>query len=371
MNEEFKNKLEQYTSGMLSEEEHQEMEQEFEKLEVYQQHLDKLMGDNDDSEEKFTGIEKLIKKAKQKSIAYTVILTCLTILTINVGLHIASNIYLNNVIAENTALLDAAIHTTMPNINSSLSSTTFSGFFQFERFNDLERIIGNEHIHLGELTARFRFNSLQELRIPRSAQSEIIRITYPPNYHIPETFNYLEQLPEATMSEISISFTHFLTVEETFQLFENREVSLDWFAVYSGNREETRGSARIGFPSKGYNSFELHRLIHEDLPIDEIVETFVPFENKVDEFMFALSLLAENNDLADRFLGHERGGIRIGWRADFRAIYNYIDQNGIQIPGVVVTGPTTELLALYDEPWISHIQVNEVTFLNWTSVLED
>jgi len=368
MSEEFKNKFKQYTNGLLPEQEQQEIKQELEKLEIYQQYLDEIMIDNGEDEEKTTGAKKLIKKAKQKSILHKAIMIYVMLLVIYVILHHLSHTYLSRTSNKNIAIVDAVIHTLIPNVDISASRISRSGFFQLEQFYELERRIGNEGICLGGLTTRFRFNNLQELYIPRDAQPRDAFIVYPTspqeNSQNLEIFKHLEQLPEATMAEIYISFNQFMTVEEVFYFFENHEISLDWLAVYSGDREETGGTARIGFPYRGY-SIPLQKQLYGEIPgIREIKPQYL-----TDEFMFALNLLAENNDIAEQFIQHSIGGRTfMGWQADFRAIYNYIDENNIQIPGVVVTGPTIELLTLRNEPWISHVHVNEVTFLNWTTL---
>ena len=398
MSEEFKSKLVQYTNGTLSEKEHQEMEEELRKFEIYQQYLDEMM--NDMADKKDTIPQKIIRRAKQKSLISNVVATLMVIMIIIVVLQHISAFHLSSSHHENTAVIDAAIQTMLPNVHTSFATTSSSGFFQLEHMYDLERRIGNENIQLGELTTRFRFNNLRDLRIPRSVTQSMALgsaiILYPTDFREglrhPESFDYLEQLPEATMAEIHISFNQFMTTEEVFQLFNNREISLDWLAVYSGgevrfadgSRDEFDiEAARVGFPYSDF-SFNLHLLYLEAMQIADAVEnedgywytirdvSEISAEQRENEFMFALSLLAENNDIAERFLRHERNGVSIGpMSTDFRIIYDYISQNGIQIPGVVVTGPTTELLTLRDEPWISHIWVNEVTFLNWTSVLEN
>jgi len=58
-----------------------------------------------------------------------------------------------------------------------------------------------------------------------------------------------------------------------------------------------------------------------------------------------------------QFLSHSR--------SNFDESVAFIHENGIQIIGVLITGPRNELLGLEGEPWIQQARVGEVTFLNW------
>lgn len=44
---------------------------------------------------------------------------------------------------------------------------------------------------------------------------------------------------------------------------------------------------------------------------------------------------------------------------------DYLTENGFYHYGIVITGPTKEVLSLKDEPWIHHIEIDEVSLWNW------
>jgi len=386
MSEKFKRQLEQYENGTLPNEEQREMEQELEKLDIYQKYLDETMRDEVVNGEKVTRIDKIIKKAKKKTLFSNVMTTVLVLLIGNLILQQISFSYVGLGRLEHSVLMDAAIYTTMPNVTSSFGNQSHTGLFQRTDMRILERQIGNESIHLGELTVRFRFNNFQELHMPRSVALEHRVILYPTGprqgLHQSESFGYLEQLPEETMAEVYISFDQFMTPEEVSAFFAGREISLDWMAVYSGAERIWDDGfemevARVGFPYQRFSTaMQMLRSMNAEGDYSNEEEEFCYereclLEMRQDEFMFALSILRDNSELGEHFLQPDLGGMRIGWPTDFNLIYDYIAENGILIPGVVVTGPTMELLALRDEPWISQVMINDVTFLNWTSVLED
>ena len=43
----------------------------------------------------------------------------------------------------------------------------------------------------------------------------------------------------------------------------------------------------------------------------------------------------------------------------------YMKENGVNMFGVVVTGPTKEILKLKDEQWVGGMKVGEVRLWNW------
>nr|WP_279615497.1 anti sigma factor C-terminal domain-containing protein [Paenibacillus typhae] len=54
-----------------------------------------------------------------------------------------------------------------------------------------------------------------------------------------------------------------------------------------------------------------------------------------------------------------------GLFSDLEESLSYIEKNGVQLYGVVVTGPVKELLELQEDAWISHIRIGEVRLWNW------
>jgi hypothetical protein len=44
---------------------------------------------------------------------------------------------------------------------------------------------------------------------------------------------------------------------------------------------------------------------------------------------------------------------------------NYIQNNGVQIYGMTITGPSKQLLKLKEEAFIAHIRLGEVRLWNW------
>ena len=52
-------------------------------------------------------------------------------------------------------------------------------------------------------------------------------------------------------------------------------------------------------------------------------------------------------------------------KLDLSKRIKYLESNGFQHYGVVITGPTKEVLKLQEETWVGELVVDEVSFWNW------
>ncbi len=54
-------------------------------------------------------------------------------------------------------------------------------------------------------------------------------------------------------------------------------------------------------------------------------------------------------------------------KLDLSKRIDYLETNGFKHYGVVITGPTKEILKLREEPWVGDLKVDEVSFWNWNN----
>ena len=277
----------------------------------------------------------------------------------------------------------ATIMTFMPNIDShdftshlpspySIDGDWFSywpnvtvdGLFRLNYRFPLHRRIGREDQHLGDLRADVRFSQIERVEVPGEIMSwGLGSIAYPSdesNRYAPD-FTRLEQLPEHTMVEVYISFTELMTTPEVFRVLDQRNMSLDWLAVYSGTDS---WNAQVGFPHNNHWNQLLHR-VEPGIGIGP--NNFPSFiAQRENSFIRTIEFLNEHRESLRHFPILVVPGARvIPWAFDFESLLAEIEENGVRIPGVVLTGPTTEILELRDELWISSISVNNVTLLDW------
>ena len=403
MSEDFKRKLEQYEEGTLSEQEQLEMEAELEKMETYQTYLDEIMKDKEMVEGNRLDERKMIKKGKRKSLIVNVSNTIFAFIGLYLIGFIISGFYYNsgnpNRFDRYREAIEVSVAATMPNVSVRGGGMDVNRPFMMTIQSEFTRQVGSENYFIGGLEGRFFFSNFHLTSgIPRSMRMNPPRITYPINLEAPEdwfkchegsdcerelaeailwhewnlrgeAFNQLENLPEGTVAEVFISFDEFMTTEAVFRLFEDREMELRWLAVESSNAHEWN-NASVGFPYEGFSLREDHIITNETRGglFNSLTgwgsewHGFEPFgdeKRREDEFLRALKLMQRYSNISREFT----------WMLSLNLdeTITHIEETGVRIPGVVVTGPTRELLALQEEPWVRQVEAGEVALWNWNS----
>ncbi len=172
-----------------------------------------------------------------------------------------------------------------------------------------------------------------------------------PNARIPFAVNreweILDKLPDGTVAEVYVSLSRLMDPQELAASLPS-ETDLRWLAVHTGF--EARQISRNGLPLTpiGYPA-----------QIDPI--TWSPFNGREQTneqvFLDILELLEKNEDIAVR--AARAKSLEISERLRF------IQENGIQVYGAVVTGPVPELRKLREFDDIRAVKVGEVKLWNW------
>ncbi|MGG1660611.1 anti-sigma factor [Brevibacillus sp. NRS-1366] len=173
----------------------------------------------------------------------------------------------------------------------------------------------------------------------------------------------MQKLPEGTVSQLAVSFDHFLTYEEYYQLI-SRYVSYDthdtvWFAVDTG-QEVTKRDADEGNRLLGAGDvwgFAERELNYGNAPIQVNGEG----DRRAAAYLNEMKYLTEQERLTNDigFSLVSRGKPHIDKR------YQYMQEKGVRIYGAVLTGPTKELLKLQQEKSITAAFLGKVDWWNW------
>lgn len=375
MSERFKKKLQAYTEGQLSEQEHQEMEAELEKMEIYQEYLNEMTGT---TEETSLIEQKAVKRGKKKSLMANVFNTIGAFIAIAMISSLITNLYFG--IGSNTRseqlreAVEVAVLTTMPNMSTNGVSSATTLWLQLYQDTRLVRTLGNERLDIGELSMRHDvFSRVNSFHLPWEARNNVPFIQYPSDENNPSwslsAFQQLEQLPEGTMMELYLSFDRTMSMEEVFDLFRGRDVDIRWMAVERGLPLAGRliiGGSQLGIPGDSY-LLRRHWTIEEMEPVQQgawtitgsssFIESPQPFEGvefREMEFLQALEIMQQHPQVTRNFY----------WD-NFDESVAHIHEHGINIFGAVITGPRNALLQLRDEDWIEWAEVGQVEFLNW------
>ncbi|GED68942.1 hypothetical protein BRE01_26440 [Brevibacillus reuszeri] len=173
----------------------------------------------------------------------------------------------------------------------------------------------------------------------------------------------MEKLPEGTVSQLAISFEHFLSYEEYYKLI-SRYVNSDthetvWFAVDTGQELTGRG-AEEGVRLLGAGDvwgFAERELSYGNAPIQVNGEG----QRRAATYLSEMKYLSEQERLSNEigFSLVSRGKPHITER------YQYMQEKGVRIYGAVLTGPTKELLKLKQEKSITAAFLGKIDWWNW------
>ncbi|WP_456274844.1 anti-sigma factor [Bacillus sp. AK031] len=389
MSDEFKRKLEAYEQGELSEAELEAFEKELEKLEEYQEYLQerdipinriktKTMNDKRQP--------KIKRRGKWKSrfrtaltlgsffILFTIVAGVFTGMYYSWGKPDRLQVFSN--------VIDHTLTITNPYGYLGGTSTNTKAYFGLEATRDLNKMVGQDQLEVGEMKVDFLFSLMavpEEQTYGRVSQDRPA-FTFPGagNRNMSD-WDHLNELPEGTVASAYVSFSDLLETREVFDLFEGKNMDLLWLAVDTG--VETKGFAEgIIFEPVGFPGYPIW---HDD--------DFVVTERHEEEGgWFGGKVISEGaespeyetgdqNMLHKQFIKtleflekHERKANRLVFgRLQLADQIDYLNDNGIHHYGAVITGPTKEILKLEEEELVAELEVDEVAFWNWTERQEE
>jgi hypothetical protein len=379
--DDFKRKLEAFENGELPKSEMEDMEKELDKLEKYQEYLE----ENGAAESKGRLIsdekqKKILRRSKWKArfsnaftviciiILMTIVSSVLTMIFYSWGEPDRSEVYGN--------IIDYTMAVTDPYGGYEGTSTNVKPYFGMEASRDLDKRIGDETVKVGKMKVNFLFALMAYPEYEyygRISQDQ-------PAFIFPGTdergisdWDQLEKLPEGTVISAYVSFSKLENTKDVFKLFYGKNMQILWFAVDTGLEENDEWydgmiTDPIGFPDFPIwhdndmilDSRETEKGIFGSRVISEGYSS--PSYEEGDsgtlhtQFLKTLRFLMEHERKVDNLYF---GDIRLKERIEF------LETNGINHYGVVITGPTNEILKLKDEEWISNLEVDEVGFWNW------
>ena len=176
-----------------------------------------------------------------------------------------------------------------------------------------------------------------------------------------QAWQALEMLPAGTVAEMSVSFDRTYTVDQVKALLADYDLDIAWYAISTGQEanpyypQDRHGPLSAfqgvwGFPDMSQNMLSEYSTIRSD---DGAVREKYVLES--------MQFLADNEQTARKIYRGDSNNLQIPAR------YKYVKENGIKVYGVVVTGPTKELLKLKDIAVISSPALGEVKLWNWFS----
>ncbi|MEC5423924.1 anti-sigma factor [Virgibacillus sp. C22-A2] len=381
MSDEFKKKLEAYEKGALPEAELAEFEKDLEKLESYQEFLEETKtiesnGTTINEKKK----QKILRRGKWKARLQTAITALGIFLLFTIVSSILTAIYYSwgspDRLDVYRSIIDHTLTVTEPYGYMGNTSTNSKLYFGLEATRDIQKGVGNETKKVGEMEINFFFSMMgyPEREYYGDPSQNNFFFSYPGS-EVGDwsDWNKLEKLPEGTVVSAHVSFAELLETDEVFQLLEGKEIRLTWLAVDTGLEANNEFNDGVILDPIGFPSFPIWH--EEDMILNSREEEKGLFGSKIVSESYSSPDYEEGEEgiLQQQFLktlyflkDHERkvnnlvfGKLELSERID------YLEKSGFQHYGVVITGPTKEVLKLKNESWVGELKVDEVSFWNW------
>ncbi len=329
--------------------------------ELYQSFLHESMQDFEKShkvpEEKQ---KRLIKAGKNHALRTNIMISLAILLFIVPVLTLSSYLYYA-IGGKANHLIDIAtktIYVTEPNMSlEELELEEDIGFFTMNIYFDVFKRIGKKDYKAGEYSVRFIMDKpnipQRELELerpfPNRGGMETDLLYHPEGPYgksVYSDWDILEHLPDGTVGEIYLSLNQLMKPEELEKQL-GKKVEVRWVAVDTGLEDKNLYDMEYSIAPIGY-------------PLQVDTTTWSPFngrEKSNDEvFLDILNFLAKDEATAER-ISRARSLV-------LTERIPYLEKNGIQIYGAVVTGPTPELRKLKGNDLIKIMKVGEVKLWN-------
>ncbi|MDV2883638.1 anti-sigma factor [Alkalihalophilus pseudofirmus] len=394
--EEVKEKWPSYTNGTCSKEDEQMIENHLDACKTCQDLLDKDL-EMQEASISFAGVNpekqgsdpistlsekkqrQLIKKAKWKNRLLNAISALGLFIIISAVSGLLTALYYNpfsdhgrGQIAVN--VVQTATQMTMPNVFFSGVGSNTNFFFSMDFDSTLKKQIGHEQKAIGQLEGRLLFNQLNVNRNWNEGlynvklyfmhpdfvaeQPETEQSFY--NETLSETWDTLEVLPEGTVSELALSFDDVYDLNEVYRILSGYELNIAWYAIDTGTE---KNGDHYGSPYLSAGGiwgvaesaiFDFERGSSFSVASDD-------GDHRAEVFKTGLRYLSENEKTADKYwqMRHMGDDVSLKDRVDF------VEEYGANSYGVVVTGPTKELLKLKENEQIIFATLGEVELWNW------
>ncbi|WP_342718493.1 anti-sigma factor [Bacillus paramycoides] len=364
----FKKLWEKYENGMLTHDEQEELESHIETCEECEAHLDELLAKSEPIKKRLppqnlkVPFWKIKWKQRWQTVSF-VLAVCIAIYFVG---HFSSSLYFYNMkkLVEVDEVPALALEATMPNSRSAGGSTKIKPFFRTENEMNLFKTVGKKEFSIGTVTTRSFLSSVAITNQPLAnrAYSKKLSFVHPrikQDDHLKEIskkiWNTLAKVHDGTVAEVAVSFDKSYTLQELesilYSTFEAQEMPPTplWYALDTGQEridEEDfilHGREVIGFSE------------HINLPDNEAIRP----KTKEGEVIEMMRILSEHKKIVSEATQTHEKELNLDKR------YDYVKDNGVKVYGIVITGPSKELLKLQNSPHVRYATLGDIEVWNW------
>ncbi|MDA1846596.1 anti-sigma factor [Bacillus cereus] len=365
---ELKKLWEKYENGTLTHDEQELLENHIETCEECEAYLDELLSKSEPIKKRLPSQNlkvpfwKIKWKQRWQTVSF-VIAVCIAIYFVG---HFSSSLYFYNMkkLVEVDEIPALALEATIPNSRSTGGSTKIKPFFRTENEMNLVKTVGKKEMPIGTVTTRSFLSSVTDTNQswenkPYSKKLSFVHPKIKQDDHLKEiskkVWSTLGKIHEGTVAEVAISFDKPYTLQELasilYSTFEAQEMPPTplWYALDTGQEridEEDfilHGGEVIGFSE------------HINLPDSEAERP----KTKEDEVIEMMRILSTHKETVSKTTRTSEKELNLDKR------YEYVKENGVKVYGIVITGPSKELLKLQNSPHVRYATLGDIEVWNW------
>lgn len=275
---------------------------------------------------------------------------------------------------------------TTPNITLGSGGSNVTPYFGMKSEYGLVKQVGRDYKEIGTLKENTRFSFVTITRHWYGGRGLDIKLSFlNPDYlsnenrdWLNESWLQLEKVKESTVAEVALSLDKKYPLNEIERLFSGYDLDVVWLAVDTG-----KGGGDYPYLSQFHGIWGMPQWPQSDIlhgiwnkePDYETVEKRGLFGKIVsggyshvrtgpseESFKQAIAFLKDNQSWAKSY---PHGFWDRKFIEELEHVESYVNEHGVNIFGVVVTGPSEEILKLKDHPAVTYATVGEIDWWNW------
>lgn len=399
---EFQQIKEKYLKGKVSPGEEKAVEEHLENCPACRQSLDECLTDAEKDSEilreewsKDYGLDekkqrRILLRARYKNRIGTAVFLLLLMAVLSIAGSFLSSLYFNwggenSLLYRTQKTASLLTEFTFPNVTMPLTFDPHPNFFSRAGWGHssveikpyfvamgnyaLQKQVGKESKVIGHLNVNQLFSSVLTRRQWADGSYQHYLYFYHPDQikdlsdngrylaaAAEDTWQALDILPEGTVAEMAFSFREAYSISQVKAMLDEFDLDITWYALATGAEGKSRdpraplstNDGAWGIPDLSRNMLSQYSQVSDD-------------DSSVREkyFVESMKFLVDNEKIARRIYQGDPQKLLLKQR------YQYIKDNGIQVYGVVVTGPTKELLRLQDLESVHSPALGDVGLWNW------
>ncbi|PEI71673.1 anti-sigma factor [Bacillus wiedmannii] len=367
---EFKKLWEKYENGTLTHDEQEQLESHIETCEECEVYLDALLSKSEPIKKRLPpqNLKVPFWRIKWKHRLQTLgfILSICIVIYIIGGILSAFYFQSNNDkrLEEIRSVPSLALEATIPNSRVMGGGTNVEAFFRTNSHFNVVKTVGKKEIPLGTLETSSFLSSVNVLNNswmntfyqpklffvhPKTEQGDYLKESSK------KVWDTLAKVHEGTVAEIAISFDKAYTLKELepllYNVFEAQELPPTplWYALDTGQEKTNvedhilHGGEAIGFPE--HIRFLDSDTENQKTPEDTVIEM--------------IRILSTHTETVSKIAIIPEKELKLDKR------YQYVKDNGVKVYGIVITGPSKELLKLQNSPNVRYATLGDIEVWNW------